>query len=121
MKREKEIVLKEKLRQKGIEIESYINRAGNSVRFFRHCEQEIYFDTQTEREGTTFNWDCEEVENLLLIIEHIKEYKQPIYYGCADDKECFEIKFRWGIEPCLSPIFFDGWWDFEDGKVIKYI
>lgn len=111
--------LEKQLNERGISIQVGKTAAGNDIRFFVHKNQKIYFDTETVWGGTKFSWTEEQLSNLLLILDNVKDDEQQIYFVMGEETE--GVNFTWGWKEYLVPVQFLGCWEIIDGKVCKRI
>lgn len=112
--------LKSKLDERGIQIQTEVNFAGNNVRYFEHKGQKIMFDTETASGGTTFAWSEKEVSVLLFLIDNISKEGQSLYAVDEDYGEIEETSRRWGDREYLIHSQFYGNYTVEDGKVVEH-
>ena len=114
-----EDLLKEELGKREIKIDSEVNFAGNSIRYFIFKGQKIYFDSQSTNGGTYFGWEKEEIENLLFVIDNIPIGKDDGIY--LDSPDGVDIYFTWGMRDRLSNVNFSGCWHKVGDKICKKV
>lgn len=110
---------------RGIEVLYDTNYAGNSYRYFIFKGQRIAIDSFYSFEPVCFEWTYRQVNNMLLVIDNLKNHDKHIYYYVSESQgnDRFSIYKDWAYDEfqVLQSIDFDGYFLIKENRICLQI